>query len=306
MKTPLIIDTDPGIDDAVALITSFFAPNIDIKLLCSTAGNLGIDVTTQNVLHLLELYGFNIPVAQGLPHPLNRPLVSTNRHGKNGFGSYEYEGVSTKPIELPAHEAMHCALQLYPGTTILVLGPLTNVAKLLQTYPEDVNRIKEIVFMGGTKDNVLQQEKPYPEFNISRDPEACEIVLNSGANVTIIPMDFGHYAYIDEEEIKRLRSINNTGKLFSIMYENYKDGHVSDENAATHDSCATAYIIEPTLFKFEYVKPSVQFFDGKGVLVSEVMHVTTNFKLCIDMDYDGFKNLYYGLLSIAKTPNEML
>ena len=123
MKTPVIIDTDPGIDDAVALITSFFAPSIDIKLLCSTAGNLGIDVTTQNVLHLCELYEQNIPVAKGLPHPLRRELITTNRHGKNGFGTYEYEGVSTSPIELPAFEAMHYALQLYPGTTILVMGP---------------------------------------------------------------------------------------------------------------------------------------------------------------------------------------
>lgn len=306
MKTPVIIDTDPGIDDAVALITSFFAPSIDIKLLCSTAGNLGIDVTTQNVLHLCELYEKNIPVAKGLPHPLRRELITTNRHGKNGLGTYEYDGVKTTPIELPAFEAMHYALQLYPGTTILVMGPLTNVAKLLEVYPDDIHKIKEIVFMGGTKDNVLQQDKPYPEFNISRDPEACELVLNSGANITIIPMDFGHYAYIDEHEIKRLRSINETGKLFSIMYEEYKDGHVTDENAATHDSCATAYLIEPTLFKFEYVKATIQFFEGKGILVTEVMPCTTNFKLAIDMDYDGFKNLYYGLLGIAKKPDEML
>lgn len=304
MKTSVIIDTDPGIDDAVALITSFFAPTIEIRLLCSTAGNLGIDTTTQNVLHLCELYNQNIPVAKGLPHPLRRELITTNRHGKNGFGTYEYNGVSTKPIDLPAFEAMHYALQLYPNSTILVMGPLTNVAKLIETYPEDVSKIKEIVFMGGTKDNVLQQDKPYPEFNISRDPEACEIVLNSGANITIIPMDFGHYAYIDEEEVKRLRSINETGKLFSIMYENYKDGHVDDEDAATHDSCATAYLIEPTLFKLEYVKPSVQYFDGKGILVSEIVPQATNCKLAIDMDYAGFKNLYYGLLGIAETPNE--
>ena len=287
MKTNLIIDTDPGIDDAVALITSFFAPNIDIKLLCSTAGNLGIDVTTRNALHLCELYNKNIPVAKGLPGPLLRPLEEAfGVHGAMGFGDYVYKGVKTKEIDLPAYEAMHYALQLYPDTTILVLGPLTNVAKLIQEYPEDVKKIKEIVFMGGTKDNVLDQDKPYPEFNISRDPEACEIVLNSGANILIIPMDFGHYAYIDEEEIKRLRSLNNTGKLFAIMYQNYKDGHVKAPNAATHDSCATAYIIEPTLFKLEYCKPCIKYFDNKGVLVSNITR----------------KN--YGLLSVAKTPDE--
>ncbi len=305
MKRNLIIDTDPGIDDAVALITSFFAPNIDIKLICSTAGNLGIDVTTRNALHLCELYDKNIPVAKGLPGPLNRPLEEAfGVHGAMGFGDYVYDGVKTKEIDLPAYEAMHRVIELYPDTTILVLGPLTNVAKLLLEYPDDAKRIKEIIFMGGTKDDVLHQENPYPEFNISRDPEACEIVLNSGVDVLIIPMDFGHYAYIDEEEIKRLRHINATGKLFAIMYQNYKDGHVTDGNAATHDSCATAYIIEPTLFKLEYCKPCIKYYNGKGVLVSNISKRKTRWRLAVDMDYDGFKNLYYGLLNVAKTPNE--
>ena len=305
MKESLIIDCDPGIDDAVALITSFFAPNIDIKLICSTAGNLGIETTTKNALHLCELYNQSIPVAKGLPGPLNTKLeIAKGVHGKMGFGNYLYKDVKTKPISLQAHEAMHYALQLYNNTTILVLGPLTNVAMLLKTYPEDAKKIKQIVFMGGTKDNVLKQEKPYPEFNISRDPEACEIVLNSGANVTIIPMDFGHYAYIDNEEISRLKSINETGAIFAKMYENYKDGHVDDDDAATHDSCATAYIIEPTLFKTEYVNAKIKFYDGKGILVSNITKRKTKIKLAVDMDYDGFKNLYYGLLSVAKTINE--
>ena len=198
MKESLIIDCDPGIDDAVALITSFFAPNIDIKLICSTAGNLGIETTTKNALHLCELYNQSIPVAKGLPGPLNTKLeIAKGVHGKMGFGNYLYKDVKTKPIALEAYKAMHYALQLYNNSTILVLGPLTNVAMLLKNYPEDAKKIKQIVFMGGTKDNVLKQEKPYPEFNISRDPEACEIILNSGANVTIIPMDFFLYVFID-------------------------------------------------------------------------------------------------------------
>ena len=304
MKQSVIIDIDPGIDDAVALIQAFFAPNIAIRLLCSTAGNQGIDVTTQNVIHLCELYEKNIPVAQGLPYPLERPLVTTDKHGPNGFGSYTYDGVKTKPIALSAPEAMHMALQLYPNTKILVCGPLTNVAKMLLDHPEDAALVDEIVFMGGTKDNVAQQDKPYPEFNISRDPEACQAVINSGAKITIIPMDFGHFAYIEDVEIKELRKINETGKFFNKLYEAYRDGHVSDEHAATHDSCAMAYIIEPTLFKFEYVKPSIEFVNDKGILVSTVVNHESNCRLAIDMDYNGFKNLYYGLLGIAKTPDE--
>jgi len=189
-------------------------------------------------------------------------------------------------------------------TSILVLGPLTNVAKLLQEYPEDLKRIKEIIFMGGTKDNVLEQDKPYPEFNISRDPEACEIVLKSGVNVLIIPMDFGHYAYISEAEIKKLKSVNKTGHLFAEMYKNYKDGHVKQPDAATHDSCAIAYVIEPTLFKLEYCKSKIKFYDNKGILVSNITKRKSKHRIAVDMDYDGFKNLYYGLLSVAKMPDE--
>lgn len=305
MKTAIIIDTDPGIDDAVALATSFFAPNLDIKLICSTAGNLGINTTTKNALHICELYGQNIPVAKGSPHPLNRPLeVATGVHGKMGLGGYVYDKVSTKELDIPAHVAMHYALQIYPQTTILILGPLTNVAMLLQTYPEDAKLIKQIVFMGGTKDNVLNQENPYPEFNISRDPEACSIVLNSDVDIVIIPMDFGHYAFIDDEEIAKLRTINETGKFFSDMYKDYKDGHVADENAATHDSCAASFLIEPTLFKLENVKSEIKYFDNKGILVNKFVKYNSRIKLAVDMDYDGFKNLYYGLLSVAKTIKE--
>ncbi len=305
MKTNIIIDTDPGIDDAVAIVTSFFAPSIDIKLICSTAGNLGIDITTRNVLHLCELYGQNIPVAKGLPGPLNRPLeVAFGVHGPMGFGSYTYNGVKTKEIDMPAYEAMHYAVRLNPGISILVIGPLTNVAKFLQTYPEDIKYIKQLVFMGGTKDNVLEQDEPYPEFNISRDPEACDIVLKSGVNVVIIPMDFGHYAYINKEEIRKLKSVNKTGRLFYEMYKEYKDGHVSAENAATHDSCAVSYLIEPSLFKTEYVQPEIKYYNGKGVLVSNIVNHPTNFKLAVDMDEDSFKNLYHGLVSVAKQVSE--
>lgn len=305
MKQSIIIDTDPGIDDAVAIITSFFAPNLNIRLLCSTAGNLGIETTTKNVLHLCELYDQNIPVAKGATGPLKRPLEpATGVHGKMGFGNYVYGKVNSKPLEMPAYEAMHQTLQLYHNTTILVIGPLTNVALLLKNYPDDVKYIKEIVFMGGTKDNVLEQDKPYAEFNISRDPEACELVLNSGANITIIPMDFGHYAYIDSEEIAKLKQINKTGEIFSVMYENYKDGHVADEDAATHDSCATAYLIEPTLFKTEFAKCQIKYYNGHGILVSNIVKRKSKIKLAVDMDYAGFKNLYYGLLSIAKTKDE--
>ena len=307
-KLPLIIDTDPGIDDAVALVQAFFAPNLDIKLICSTAGNLGIETTTRNAIHLCELYDRDIPVAKGLPAPLYRKLeTATNPHGsvhgKMGFGAYVYDGIKHDPISLPAYEAMHYALQLYKGTTIIVLGPLTNVAKLLLEHPEDAKLIKTIVFMGGTKENVLLEDNPYPEFNISRDPEAVNIVLKSNVDIVIIPMDFGHNAYIPQVEIKKLKSINKTGRLFYEMYQEYHDGHVKDEDAATHDSCAIAYVIEPTLFKLEPVTCEFIYKNDKGILVSNLAE-KSHIKLAVDMDYVGFKNLYYGLLGISKMADE--
>lgn len=300
MKESLIIDTDPGIDDAVALATGFAAPNIDIKLLCSTAGNLGIETTTRNVLHLCELFNQNIPVAKGEDGPLKRKLVTAQgKHGKMGFGSYTYGKVTKKALPIPAYEAMHYALQLYPNSKVLVMGPLTNLAKLILEYPQDVKKIKEIIFMGGTKDNVFRQDKPYPEFNITRDPEACEIVLNCGAKVTIIPMDFGHEAYISAEEIKIIKKTNLTGKFFAKLYEEYKDGHVKQPNAATHDSCAMAYVIEPTIFKLEKVKAGIKFYDDKGILFANIVK-NSKIQLAVDMDHSAFKNLYFGLLGVSK------
>ena len=176
MKTPVIIDTDPGIDDAVALITSFFAPSIDIKLLCSTAGNLGIDVTTQNVLHLCELYEKNIPVAKGLPHPLRRELITTNRHGKNGL-KCNYSSISRTLTHMGTNRSFSIdSILAYAYTTqnyFVRRCIIVAIPKTIKTLTSEV-----IDFSTPMPEPVQWKNKAYATYDKIKDPYRVDPVFN--------------------------------------------------------------------------------------------------------------------------------
>lgn len=179
-QIPLIIDTDPGTDDAVAIALAVFNPRFDVRLITTVAGNVSIEATTTNALKLMAYYGKDVPVARGAAEPLIRQLDdASDIHGKTGMEGFDFPEPKTELLlDKHAVEAMRDEIMASAEpVTVMPIGPLTNIALLLKTFPEVKSRIERIVLMGGS---VTRGNKGVmAEFNIFVDPEAAKIVLTS-------------------------------------------------------------------------------------------------------------------------------
>ncbi|MBQ7579110.1 MAG: nucleoside hydrolase [Clostridia bacterium] len=301
-KLPVIIDADPGIDDAVALMMAIKSNKLDIKMLGASAGNIGIQDSSYNCLALLDMFdASSIPVCAGNKKPFKRTTFGkTAFHGNHGMGGYVLEKSSRELTPTPSFEKMHEILEGSENKiTILTLAPLTNVALLLQNHPEDIKKIEKIVIMGGsTEEDGIKQ--PYPEFNIASDPEACEAVLNSGAKIVIIPMELGHTAYLDWREVFQTKNTNLTGEILEIIFRGYKDRHVKN-GIATHDATALAYLLAPEIYKTEEMNVYVKYFESidSGVIICDKKN-KPNAIVATDLDIKKFKKLYFKLLKRCK------
>ena len=195
----IIIDTDPGQDDAIAILLAMGSPELEIAGLTTVAGNVPLALTTANALKLCELAGrTDIPVVQGSIRPLVRPLVTAEAvHGKTGMDGSGLPDPTSKPVPGHAVDWIVDTIMAAPeGTyTLCPLGPLTNIAAALVREPKIAPRIREIVFMGG---GFFEggNTTPAAEFNIYVDPHAAHVVLTSGIKLTMVPLDVTHKALI--------------------------------------------------------------------------------------------------------------
>lgn len=299
----VIIDCDPGIDDAMAIMNALSSESIKVKLLSTVSGNLSIDNTLKNTLKLTELFGSDVPVSKGADAPIKRQGVyASMAQGDKGFGAYQFDEVSAKPISLEREDALHYFLHDNPArnTVLLCLGPMTNIALLLRKYPQDKDYISKIVFMGGSKDED-GSNVPYREFNIAFDPEATKEVISSGIPLIMVPMELGHIAYFDKEEQRRINKINKLGHVFYQMFKGYNDFHVGKLGAAVHDSCAVLYLTFPEIFKTLPANLSLKYYgagsDEYGYIDCRFNDKNNNALVCVDMDIEKFKTIVYGNLT---------
>ncbi|QAY32440.1 ribonucleoside hydrolase RihC [Bifidobacterium pullorum subsp. gallinarum] len=246
--TPLIIDTDPGIDDAVAIALALYAPELDVKLITTVAGNVGIEATTGNALKLLAYYGKDVPVAKGAAAPLIRqPEDASDIHGATGMEGFDFPEPKTELLlEKNAVEAMRDVLMAAEEPiTIMPIGPLTNIALLLKVYPEVKPQIKEIVLMGGS---VTRGNKGVmAEFNIYVDPEAAKIVLDSGLKITMATLDAGLGTVIPPEQTAKLKDMGKVGLMSHDLFQRYRKRSFGT-GLKMYDSCAVACMLQPDLF----------------------------------------------------------
>lgn len=302
-ETSVILDLDPGIDDAVALFMLSQVKNIKIKLLVACSGNLSIQRTVSNILHFRNMFNIKADVVKGEEYPLKRVSQTAEyAHGKTGLGNYSYDASTKGASEEDYIEAIERVLKNNKNTKILCLGPLTNIANLLLKKPELKPLIKEIIFMGGDRD-YSPERLPYAEFNIGFDPEAAEVVINSGIPFCMIPMNLGHYTYFNGKEIELIGKVNKLGLVFQQMFEGYKDGHVPDGNAATHDPCAAVYLISPDIYKVKKAHISLEYIKElkTGVLVVDIYSKKKPQGLiAVDMNEIKFKELFYKMLENFK------
>lgn len=262
--TKIILDCDPGHDDALAMMMAIASPKIDLAAVTTSAGNQTPDKTLNNAMRMLTLMKHEeIPVAGGNHTPLVKPLETAgNVHGKSGLDGAELPDPDFKPQNMTAIELMAKTIQeSNEKVTLVVTGPMTNAAIFLRVYPELTSKIERIVFMGGAMG--LGNWTPSVEFNIFVDPEAAKIVLNAGIPLTMAPLNVTHKAQILKDEIKKVDTINNPvahafyGLLnfFEIYHEAPKWGF---KGAPLHDPCTLAWLIDPSMFESKLMNVDVE------------------------------------------------
>jgi len=253
-KYKLIIDTDPGIDDVTALVLALFDKSCDIKLITTVSGNVDLLTATRNACHVMDLFGKNIPIAMGAGKPLFRePVHAENIHGEEGMGGYiPPRKTHTQPIAKSAVEAMYEVIMANPHEIILcVWGPQTNVAELITRHPEVVQFVKQIVFMGASPYGMLEMPE-HISFNIMNDPEAFQIVLDSGIPTVMIPSYIGRrVAHLTESQVQELSLTNSVGKFLATMFSTYWEKNCPDKRIATNDSCVLFFIKNPKIFTLQ-------------------------------------------------------
>lgn len=254
-KIPVIIDCDPGHDDALMLMLAVGSKKFDIKAVTTSAGNQTQEKTLHNTLRILTLLNARVPVYRGCEKPMYRDLITGDYvHGETGLDGPMMPPPAFNPEKLNAVEGIAKILtNSSEPITIVPTGPLTNIAVMLLAYPHLKSKIERISLMGGgiTRGNMT----PLAEFNIYADPEAASVVFSSGIPITMCGLDVTHKALVFQEDIEMFRSIGNkTGiaaaDMLDFFSKFYRENRLElDGGAALHDPCAIAWLIAPEIFQ---------------------------------------------------------
>jgi len=289
VSTKIVIDCDPGHDDAMAILLALASPEVELIGVTTVAGNQTLDKTIHNALVTLEIAGrADIPVAAGADAPLTRTLrTAAHVHGESGLDGPDLP----EPTAEPSNDDPADWLQ--PGVVLVATGPLTNVARLLERGVA----IDRIVWMGGAigEGNVT----PAAEFNAFVDPEAAAAVFESGIEVTMIGLDVTHKALFTRAHADRLRGAGSAGRAvaeLSDFFQRFHESRYGFDGSPIHDALAVAEVIDPSLVTTIEcsvdIETASQFCDGRTVV--DLWHVTNeprNAKVGIDVDAERFLEL---------------
>ena len=255
MPTKIILDCDPGHDDAMAMLLAWGSPEIDLIGVTTVGGNQTIDKVTRNALAIARVAGIHgIPFAKGAAHPLLRPVeVAEEIHGASGLDGPVLPEPDLELDPRPAAQfIVDTVMAAEPGTITLVpTGPLTNIALAVRLEPAIVDRVREVVLMGGGAR--VGNWSPVAEFNIVVDPEAAAIVFAARWTVTMVGLDLTHQALATDEVVAGIRAIGTgparfAGELMDFFTGAYREVAGFD-HPPVHDPCAVAYVIDPTIVR---------------------------------------------------------
>lgn len=301
-KIPVVLDVDTGIDDAVSVMLALKSKKLDVKLITTCHGNTSIENITRNTLTVLATLNIkDVPVAKGMAGALVKDRSHEFAHGVDGLGGYNLENHDLKILDVSALEATHDLLsKTDEPITYICVSPVTNLANLLKTYPEDTKKLEKVVLMAGSNEPVKEGELPYREFNASVDPEAMEIVLSSPVKKVFVSMEMGHTAYLDWQDVYKTKKTNAFGEILEKIYRNYNDYHVKN-GIATHDGCAIAYVINPDMFDLVPAHVEVKYYKEHGTGVGVVDYKKTpNCLITTKVNIKKFKKLYFDCLKLCK------
>ncbi len=307
MALPVILDCDPGHDDAIALILALASPELKVLAVTTSAGNQTPDKTLNNALRILTLLGrHDIPVAAGAPKPLMRELIiADNVHGESGLDGPTLPDPAFAPQAMTGLELMAKCLRESPEPVTLVpTGPLTNIALLLAAHPELKSKIGRIVLMGGAAG--AGNWTPAADFNIYVDPEAADMVFSAGIPITLCGLDVTHQAQVMDEDIARVRAIPNpvaqcVADLLDFFMIYHRDPKWGFAGAPLHDPCTIAWLLAPALFHGQdcWVGIETQGRHTVGMTVVDRYGLTgkpANARVLLGLDRVGFIELLVGRL----------
>jgi inosine-uridine nucleoside N-ribohydrolase len=252
----VIIDTDPGVDDALALLFAMRSAELKIEGITPVAGNVPLELTLPNALRMVEIAGrADIPVAVGAKWPLMRRLVTAAQvHGENGLGGAVFPEPTTKPIAEPAAEFIRRIVRKYPSeVTLLTIGPLTNIATALNGDPELAVMVRSLVMMGGSLSggNIT----PAAEFNIYVDPEAARIVFQSGIPITMVGLDVTRRTSLTDDHVRVLQAAQNPVSQAAAKIARNAIDHTRAQGFLVgpnmHDSLAVAAFLDPLILRWK-------------------------------------------------------
>ncbi len=306
MKTRVLIDTDPGIDDAMAVHLAFAHPALEVVALTSVFGNVHVPVATRNALRLAELAGASVPVAEGEAAPLAQPLRPPGYfvHGNDGFGTVP----AAEPAGSPdPRDAAQCIVDLVAASqgevTLCPVGPLTNVARALERSPAIRERVREVVVMGGAV-RCPGNASPWAEANIWSDPHAAARVFAADWPVTLVGLDVTERVRCTPEDFAGLAEASpviggflNEAVQFYFGWHRKKHGL---DGCFMHDPAAVLAVAEPGFFEFEDVPLRVELEGPEiGRTVEDPDAGTRPVRVCVGVDAEGVRERILSLLANA-------
>ena len=297
----IIIDTDPGQDDAVAILLALASPEeIEVLGITVVAGNVPLSYTEVNARKVCELAGRpDMRVFAGCDRPLGRPLVTAEHvHGRTGLDGPDLPEPTMPLQEQHAVDFLIETLRSEPAgsVTLCPLGPLTNIATAFKRAPDIIPRVREIVLMGGAYFEV-GNITPTAEFNIYVDPEAAKIVFGAGVPLTVMPLDVTHKALVTAPRNDAFRALGSPVGIavaqMTDFFERFDKEKYGSQGAPLHDPCVTAYLIRPELFSGRHINVEIETGSDLtlGMTVADWWRVTdreANATFMGDIDGDGF------------------
>ena len=304
--TKIIMDCDPGIDDAFSLAMAVASHKLDVIGITTSYGNVGLEHTTNNALRVLDWLGSDIPVYPGIDRALLGPRVDASEyHGKTGLEAPEIGQPTSKP---QAEDAVSFLIRTLRSSsekiTLVASGPLTNLAIMLRLAPDVMDKIERIVFMGGSTD--YGNDSPAAEFNMQCDPHAAQIVLDAPIPKTMFGLNVTHQVIATADHIEALRALGNeTGRVFADMalfYEKAYRERYGFDGPALHDPCTIAWLLQPDLFETRAMRVDVETNSGLsfGRTVHDIWHLSSkdvHTDVALKANADGFFKLLTSLLA---------
>ena len=311
----IIIDTDPGVDDALTFLLALASPEIKLEALTTTQGNVTLEKATRNALSVLELaQASHIPVAAGSVLPLVEPLrASAYVHGESGIGNSKLPEPKTNPVQTHAVDYLIKRVLAEPNEiSIFPIGPLTNIAMAIRKEPKFAKAVEELVIMGGA----IQEGgnmSPLAEFNIFVDPHAAHIVFHAGIPITLIPLDVTHQCLLKQEHVNRLMKINSPiSRFVRDVLEVYlpSSQKMGFEGSALHDPLTLATILAPELLTLKeyYVDVDISGGVSMGKTFADIFNVSkkpVNMKVAMNVRSVDFVELFLQRIeTLAKSISE--